>query len=351
MKKNFASLFVLFFTLANLVAFYIFSYLLNINFLNLKYIIVFLFFYGLSIHIYHNYNIFLIKLSYYLVILWFGIICNSILLFFLLYPFGFNNNFVLTLFIVLQVPLFITELYLAYYPKTVRYDLNSKNLPKSWNGLKILHISDLHLGPIYYLAFFNKLCKKIEKLKPDIIFITGDFVNGQDIDFSWLQKYSNVFDVRLGSYFVFGNHDLDFGKDKLSDLLSSLNIQVLENQKVLVNNVSIVGLESSYRKKLNIKKIFKDLNLSQKDSKIVLLHEPSYINTFQELGVSLQLSGHTHGGQVFPFNLVARLFYKYLYGFFKINDFYLSLSSGIGASGPPLRLGTRSELVLIRVNC
>jgi len=136
MKISFTSLFTVFFSLANLFAYFIFVYLLDVHFLDLRYLIVFLFFYGLSLEIYKNYDVPFIKFSYYLISLWFGVICNSILLFFLLYPFNLDRPIVFYLFIILQVPLFLIELYLAYFPKQKEQEVEIKNLPSAWHRAK-----------------------------------------------------------------------------------------------------------------------------------------------------------------------------------------------------------------------
>ena len=265
--------------------------------------------------------------------------------------FGISISFsVLRIFILtFTFSLSLVGIYQAREPKKKTYEVKINNLPDSWVDKKIIHIADLHLGPIWRQKFLKRVLKKIEALTPEAIFISGDFFDGSQADFSWLGDLLSKFQPPQGVYYSFGNHDLDLGAEKVHKLLDPWPIEILENSLVLKSGLQIIGLnfqdrdnylapgdqlaKTSYRPEL---------------PSILLYHEPKDPFAFKIAGIDLQLSGHTHGGQVFPFNLLAAKLYGWrAHGLYQDGHYHLSVTSGLGTWGPPLRLGTRSEIVLI----
>ncbi|MDD3285805.1 MAG: metallophosphoesterase, partial [Patescibacteria group bacterium] len=154
-----------------------------------------------------------------------------------------------------------------------------------------------------------------------------------------------------GVFYAFGNHDLILSENRVRALLANSNIQILGNEIVKVDGLQIVGLNCYYEGRLDVKgKILSRLGYKPDKPSILLYHEPKDLKAAQEAGIDLQLSGHTHGGQMFPFNLVAKMLYRgFSGGFYRFKNFSLSVSHGAGTWGPPLRLGSRSEISLIKL--
>ncbi|MDO5292926.1 MAG: metallophosphoesterase [bacterium] len=227
------------------------------------------------------------------------------------------------------------------------------------DGLKILQITDLHMSNAIDQQELKEYCNEMSKLEPDIVVLTGDIVDErtplEDMKAAceMLSKISN----KKGIYYVFGNHDpasysthSQFNAADVEKEFVSHGVTVLKDQAVTVDDVTIVGrMDASVdRSRMSSEELLKGID---KDKYVILLdHQPLDIDKNASLGVDLQLSGHTHGGQLFPLREVQTLFTNTLvYGKRTINDFTAITSSGISAWGYPLRTEGKSEYVLITV--
>lgn len=295
---------------------------------------------------------------YLVVSLWPGIMLNSVLLaglFFLisflgLYPASAWTPFAKSLLLgVFPFLLLLPEAWLAQSTKIKKVSVSIAGLPESWQGKEIVHISDVHLGPIWRQRFFDRLVIKVNSLKAAAIFITGDLFDGMDADFSWFHQ--RKFIASAGVFYAFGNHDLILGETKVRNLLNNSNIKILGNEITELDGLQIVGLNCYYQGRLDVKgKILSQLGYDPARPSILMYHEPKDLDAARAAGINLQLSGHTHGGQMFPFNLLAKILYRgFSGGFYRFKDFALSVSHGVGTWGPPLRLGSRSEITLIKL--
>ncbi len=350
MKKVFFLITAFFFISGHLLLFLIGQFYLNIEFFYIIIIIFFILSASTSWLIAWRDN-YLFRFIYFISGIWGGIILNSLLLFLIFYFFNlqqYTNNLALWFF-GLQIPILIYEYLAAYFLRLRKIELKIKDLPDFWDNKKIVHICDLHLGPVWRLSFYEKLVKKINKLQASAVFITGDLFDGMEADFSWLNI--NCFKIKApeGVYYSFGNHDEMLGSKRVNELLGSNGIKVLENEMIEKKGLQIIGLNSFHHLKYNIEAtIIKQFSYSSKKPSILMLHEPISSAKIQNLGINLQLSGHTHGGQMFPINLVNKILYSgYDFGLFKKGDFHLNVSSGAGTWVPPLRLFSRSEIVEI----
>lgn len=253
------------------------------------------------------------------------------------------------LVLALVAVLTLISIYQAREPKVKSYEVKINNLPDSWMDKKIVHLSDLHLGPIWREKFLKRVLRKVLSLTPEAIFISGDLFDGSQADFSWLGNLLNEFQPPRGVYYSFGNHDLDLGSTKVHELLDPWPIEILENRLVVDSGLQIIGL--NFQDKNNYLSPGEQLaqtSYRADEPSILLYHEPKDPLAFKIAGIDLQLSGHTHAGQMFPFNLVAANIYDWrAHGLYQDGHYHLSVSSGVGTWGPPLRLGTRSEIVLI----
>ena len=297
--------------------------------------------------------------SLYLVVgLWEGLMLNSVLLALVFIVFDFFGVYEISSWSpgvrwwwlgALPLLLLAPEAWLAQATRIRRVSVNIINLPDSWQGKEIAHITDVHLGPVWRQRFFDKLVHRVNSLEAEAVFITGDLFDGMDTDFSWFHQRQFV--ARKGVFYALGNHDLILGEARLRTLLANSNIQILSNEIVTVDNLQIVGLNCYYEGRLDVKgKILSQLGYESDKPSILLYHEPKDLEAAREAGIDLQLSGHTHGGQMFPFNLVAKILYRgFSGGLYHLKNFSLSVSFGVGTWGPPLRLGSRSEITLIKL--
>jgi len=223
------------------------------------------------------------------------------------------------------------------------------NLPQSWRGRSALLVTDLHLGNINGVRFSRRIVAMAERLRPDIVFMPGDLFDGIRADPDRLVAPFKALAPPFGTYFVDGNHE-EFGDPAYySAALARTGIRVLENESITVDGLRIIGV--SYRDStypIRLRATLEGLHLSRKQASILLNHAPNRLPIVEQAGISLQLSGHTHGGQLFPFTwLTRRVFGKFTYGLQQFGALQVYTSSGAGTWGPPMRVGTHPEIVLI----
>lgn len=289
---------------------------------------------------------------------WIGVLANlgvSLFLILLvkLFSFGFNLNpsllFYKVIFFGVAILLSLFGLYKAIVPKITSYEVVIKDLPDSWNNKVVVQISDVHLGPVYRERSFSRLLNKVQDLNPEAVFITGDLFDGMESDFSWLNRPFSKMQVPRGIYYSFGNHDLYLGFNRSIELLKNNPVNILDNKMSLVDGLQIIGVNYSFNKDFDLETtILKQVGYSKEKPSILLFHEPTNIDLAKNAEIDLQLSGHTHNGQIWPFNYLAKWSYKgYGYGLFTDGDFSLIVNGGSGTWGPPIRTAGQSEIVKI----
>ena len=251
--------------------------------------------------------------------------------------------------IVIALALTIRAIFNAFKIRIKAEKVYITNLPAAWEGKRIVHISDVHLGPINRQKFFNKIINKIRDLAPDAVFITGDLFDGSEADFSWVKQPLDDLRAPLGLYYSFGNHDLYLGYQQVISLLRGENITILNNALVEKNGLQIIGINFSDDPRFNLKQIVTSkAGYNASKPSILLFHEPKYIPDAEGVGIDLQLSGHTHGGQMFPMNYLSKYFYKgFDHGLFHLSDYTLCVTAGVGTWGPPMRTASRSEIMFL----
>ncbi|MFA6194444.1 MAG: metallophosphoesterase [Patescibacteria group bacterium] len=252
-------------------------------------------------------------------------------------------------FIAAGLLISIIGVYRAVAPRVVEYEVKIKDLPDTWNNKVVVQISDIHLGPVYRQNSFYRLLARVNDLKPEAVFITGDLFDGMESDFSWLNHPLNLLEAPKGVYYGFGNHDLYLGFDRVISLLKGNKIEILDNRLETIDGLQIIGINYSFDNDFNLEKSILDQSgYSEKLPSILLFHAPKNVPLAKSAGIDLQLSGHTHDGQLWPFNFIAKWAHQgYSYGFFQEGDFNLIVSSGVGSWGPPMRTAARSEIVKI----
>jgi len=238
----------------------------------------------------------------------------------------------------------------AAWTRVVRVTVKLPNLPAVWRGRTAALVSDLHLGHVRNSGFLRRIVRKLSQLHPDVLFIPGDLYDGTAVDLARLAKPWAEFSAPLGAYFVTGNHEQFTSPSKYLDAVRQSGIRVLENEKIVLDGLQIVGVH--YHDSTNVdrfRSILRQVALDRDVASILLVHNPNRLPVAAEVGISLQLSGHTHRGQFFPFTaIVSRLYGKYAYGLNHFGDLAVYTSCGVGTWGPPMRLGSKPEIVLIQ---
>jgi predicted MPP superfamily phosphohydrolase len=238
----------------------------------------------------------------------------------------------------------------AAWTRVVRVTVKLPNLPAAWRGRTAALVSDLHLGHIRNAGFLRRIVRKLSQLRPDVLFIPGDMYDGTAVDLARLSKPWSEFSAPLGSYFITGNHEQFSSPSKYLDAVRQSGIRVLENEKIILDGLQILGVHD--HDSTNVEKfrsILRQAALDRNVASILLVHNPNRLPLAVEAGVSLQLSGHTHRGQFFPFTaIVSRIYGKYAYGLNRFGDLTVYTSCGAGTWGPPMRLGSNPEIVLIQ---
>jgi len=230
-----------------------------------------------------------------------------------------------------------------------RISMRLPNLPQSWAGKTAVFISDIHAGHIYNRKFVNRLVEKINGINPDIVLIAGDFYDGLAVDLTAVTEPLSRLKTKHGVYFVTGNHE-QFGNDApYLNALKKAGVKVLDNEIADIDGLQLIGVDhASTEKRKDYEEILGKLGLEAGRPSILLRHVPDHIRLTEKAGISAQLSGHSHNGQVFPLDLISAAIYrKFHYGPRKYKNLSVYTSSGTSTWGPPLRVGTKSEMVVI----
>jgi uncharacterized protein len=238
----------------------------------------------------------------------------------------------------------------AGWTRITRTTVRLTNLPAAWRGRKAALISDVHLGHVRNGSFLRRLVAKTVREEPDAIFVAGDLYDGTAIDARRAAEPLNKLVAPQGVYFVAGNHE-QFGDDsKYLKAIAAAGVRVLTNEKVEVDGLQIIGVPyRNARHNGELASVLHDIGLDRDRASILLTHAPDHPEIAEAAGVSLQLSGHTHLGQFLPWSWMARRIYRqFVYGLSRIGKMQVFTSSGAGTWGPPLRLGSNSEIVMLQ---
>jgi predicted MPP superfamily phosphohydrolase len=237
----------------------------------------------------------------------------------------------------------------AAFTRITRATVRLANLPQTWRGRKAALISDLHLGHVRNGSFLRRIVAKILKEEPDAVFIAGDLYDGTAIDAHRAAAPLSKLAAPQGVYFVAGNHE-QFGDDsKYLNAIAAAGVRVLSNEKVEVDGLQIIGVP--YRNAVQHSRLssaLENIGVDRERASILLTHAPDHPEAAEAAGVSLQLSGHTNLGQFIPWSWMARRAYRqFVYGLTQIGKMQVFTSSGAGTWGPPLRLGSNPEIVML----
>lgn len=222
-------------------------------------------------------------------------------------------------------------------------------------SLNLVLLADIHVGPFMHSPRLEKIVQMVNSLDPDLVLIPGDIVNEETLA-TELEKMTVTFrkiHSRFGVFASTGNHEYFAGIEKSLDYLRRSGFTVLQDEAKLVNNsFYVVGRSNSdYIVRRDRRKSLKEiLNGADLNLPVILLdHQPVHLGDAADAGVDLQLSGHTHGGGVFPFTIINNLIYEIALGYGRKGKTQYYVTSGVGVWEPPARIGTTAEIVLMRV--
>jgi hypothetical protein len=228
------------------------------------------------------------------------------------------------------------------------------DLPAEWHGRKGVLLSDLHLGPINGVHFCRRLVALVSSFHPDVVFLPGDLFDGTKGDLDRLLSPFDELSPPLGTYFSTGNHEEFTSAAHHIEAIKRVGIRVLANEQVVIDGLRIGGvLYHDSSSPLHMKAALSSMRPNDPDSGrtqpgILLNHAPTRLPIVEQAGFSLQLSGHTHGGQFVPYTWITRRIYgRFTRGLHRFGSLQVYTSTGAGAWGPPMRVGTRPEIVLL----
>jgi uncharacterized protein len=260
-----------------------------------------------------------------------------------------------------------------FYRITIRpVQIPVRHLPDHWENKKIIHLSDLHLGAAQDIRFLERVVFLTNREKADLIVITGDLFDGAVPPRS-VVRYLPLLETlkaEQGVFFTSGNHEVYSGVREIRQMIESSTMTLLDNRAVILAGIQLLGLSFPEFRQTDVFDFSDPEKFNPDLPTILLYHTPTRIRnndtgpagvqsadylapdtTFSaavKQGVFLQLSGHTHAGQFFPYTWIAgRIFKGFHYGLHRIGHFYINISSGTGSWGPPLRSGHLSEIGVI----
>ncbi|MGW3690475.1 metallophosphoesterase [Streptomyces sp. NPDC005125] len=236
-------------------------------------------------------------------------------------------------------------------PRVKRVTVPLAKLPRSAHGFRIAVVSDIHLGPILGRAHTQRIVDTINRTQPDLIAVVGDLVDGTVTDLGPAAEPLAGLTARHGAFFVTGNHEYFSGAAQWVDHVRELGLHPLENARVEIDGFDLAGVNDiageSEGQGPDFERALGDRDRTR--ASVLLAHQPVVIDDAVAHGVDLQLSGHTHGGQLWPGNYLAELANPTVAGLERYGDTQLYVSRGAGAWGPPVRVGAPSDITVVQL--
>lgn len=236
-------------------------------------------------------------------------------------------------------------------PRVERITVPLAKLPRSAHGYRIAVVSDIHLGPTLGRAHTQRIVDTINRTQPDLVAVVGDLVDGTVADLGPAAEPLARLSSRQGNFFVTGNHEYYSGAAQWIDQVRELGLHPLENSRVEINGFDLAGVNDvageSEGQGPDFARALGDRDRTR--AAVLLAHQPVVIHEAVAHGVDLQLSGHTHGGQLWPGNYLADLANPTGAGLDRYGDTQLYVSRGAGAWGPPVRVGAPSDITVVEL--
>ncbi|MEV6341581.1 metallophosphoesterase [Nocardia vinacea] len=236
-------------------------------------------------------------------------------------------------------------------PRVKQLTVPLANLPRAAHGFRIAVVSDIHLGPILGRGFAERVVETINGTQPDLIAVVGDLVDGSVEHLRSAVEPLARLHARYGAYFVTGNHEYFSGAEQWIEHVQELGLRLLANSHTELPYFDLAGVNDIQGERTGQGPDFAaalgDRDLAR--TAVLLAHQPVQIHDAVEFGVDLQLSGHTHGGQLWPGNYLAGLANPTVAGLERYGDTQLYVTRGAGAWGPPVRVGAPSDITVVEL--
>ena len=268
-----------------------------------------------------------------------------------------NKKRIILYLLFFLILILIYSFYIEPYNLIIKeYKIENNTLPDSFDGLKIIHFSDVHYGRTVDNKYLEKIVNLINKQKPDLVFFTGDFIDKDIVlkedDITKVNSILNNIESSIGNYAITGNHDIKH-LDEYKKILDG-NFTLIDNEEKLIyykdaTPISLVGIKDT----LESTPDYNILNKEHNYFRIVLVHEPDAYDNIKNNNINLMLSGHSHNGQVrIPF--IGAIYTpvgskKYYENYYKLNNTELYISNGIGTSGINIRFMSQPSINLYRL--
>ena len=256
-------------------------------------------------------------------------------------------------------------------PAVVRVDVPIKGLPEALHGFTLAQISDIHVGPTIKQAYLQRIVRQVNALRADVVAITGDLVDGSVAALAAHVAPLAGLQSRHGTFFVTGNHEYYSGAQAWITELRRLGLTVLMNEHVVLHHGNALHGDAQDDSQIMAPLVlagvtdfgahhFDEAHRSDPHAamegappaalvRVLLAHQPRSAAAAASAGFDLQLSGHTHGGQFYPWNLFVRFQQPFTAGLGKLQDLWVYTSRGTGYWGPPKRFGAPSEITAVRL--
>jgi predicted MPP superfamily phosphohydrolase len=211
--------------------------------------------------------------------------------------------------------------------------------------MDLVQLTDIHIGSTG-TGFLERIITKTEELAPDAVLITGDLIDSLGKN---ERAAPQLFDrLNMPVFLTAGNHEHYTGLERVTAALTGTKIRFLRNEAVDFNGIKIIGVDDSDYKG-HLAEQLSHINFNESDFTVLMYHRPVGLDAASAAGIDLMLTGHTHNGQVFPFNYIVGIFFKYMTGLFEVNGTTLYVCPGTGTWGPRMRLGSQCEIVLVKL--
>ncbi|NRO99339.1 metallophosphoesterase [Paraburkholderia sp. NMBU_R16] len=242
--------------------------------------------------------------------------------------------------------------------KVASVDIPIADLPPELDGLTIVQISDIHVGPTIKRSYVEAIVAEVNRLEADVIAVTGDVVDGSVAQLAEHTRPLGRLKAKYGAFLVTGNHEYYSGAEEWIAEFQRLGLQVLLNDHVVLEHngapfvvAGVTDYSAGHFNDAHRSDPAAAVRHAPDDARIrvLLAHQPRSALAAAEAGYTLQLSGHTHGGQFFPWNFFVRFQQPFTAGLARIDDLWIYTSRGTGYWGPPKRLGAPSEITRIRL--
>jgi predicted MPP superfamily phosphohydrolase len=247
---------------------------------------------------------------------------------------------------------------IARRPRIVNVDIPVLRLPPPLHGFSITQISDVHVGPTIRRDFVERLVGRVNDLRADLIAVTGDLVDGSVQQLAAHTAPLSKLSARHGVFFVTGNHEYYSGEAAWTREIRRLGLTVLKNQHVVLNHdgaslvlAGVNDFAAHHYDPAQRSDPAAALDGAPPDAgaRILLAHQPGSAQAAADAGYDVQISGHTHGGQFWPWNLFVRFFQPFTAGLHRVKNLWVYVSRGTGYWGPPNRFGVPAEITRIRL--